>query len=60
VAAARLPEISEGEQKLERGDFGSAFGLSRRSGQANTLESSAWRQGHEGSREPNAAASEIG
>jgi hypothetical protein len=37
VAAARFPEFSEGERKLMRGDFGSAFGLSRKSGLVKTL-----------------------
>jgi len=52
VAAARLPEFSEGERKLKRGDFGSAFGLSRRSGPVKTLQSSACAKDKRGAVNP--------
>jgi hypothetical protein len=52
VTAARFPEFSEGERKLKRGDFGSAFGLSRRSGPAKTLKSSACAKDKRGAVNP--------
>jgi hypothetical protein len=52
VAAARYPEVSEEERKLKRGDFGSAFELSRRAGPAKTLESSACAKDMRGAANP--------
>jgi hypothetical protein len=52
VAAAWFPAFSEGGRKLKRGDFGLAFELSRGSGPAKTLKSSACAKDKRGAANP--------